>query len=148
MCVCLPSYVLTASRFMTWRIMWYSSEMPFPPNMSRACLAISSDLPQLFLFSMEIISGATLFHDNEKEKCCYCSGWQRPKLMWKKFKFRKRDTHFFSSMSLPRARHECRPMEISVSMSAIFFCISWFLASGTPNWILIGGGGYKNMKDL
>lgn len=28
-------------------------------------------------------------------------------------------------------------MVISVSMSAIFFCISWFLASGTPNWILI-----------
>lgn len=47
-------------------------------------------------------------------------------------------SHFFSSISLPRARHDCSPMVISVSMSAIFFCISWFLASGTPNWILIG----------
>lgn len=27
-------------------------------------------------------------------------------------------------------------MVISVSMSAIFFCISWFLARGTPNCIL------------
>lgn len=51
----------------------------------------------------------------------------------------KEKTHFFSSISLPRARHDCSPMVISVSMSAIFFCISWFLASGTPNWILIGG---------
>lgn len=47
-------------------------------------------------------------------------------------------THFFSSISLPRARHDCRPIVISVSMSAIFFCINWFLARGTPNWILIG----------
>lgn len=26
---------------------------------------------------------------------------------------------------------------ISVNMSAIFFCISLFLANGTPNWILV-----------
>lgn len=56
----LPSYVLTASRFMACRIMWYSSEMPFPPSISLACLAISSAFPQLFLLSIEIISGAAL----------------------------------------------------------------------------------------
>ena len=44
--------------------------------------------------------------------------------------------YFFSSMSRPSARQDCKPMVISVNMSAIFFCISWFLASGTPNWIL------------
>lgn len=55
-----PSYVLTASRFMTWRMMWYSSAMPFPPSMSLDCLAMSRALPQLFLFSMEIISGEAL----------------------------------------------------------------------------------------
>lgn len=47
-------------------------------------------------------------------------------------------------MSLPRARHDCSPSVISVSMSAIFFCISWFLARGTPNWILIEG--HTDMK--
>ena len=26
----LPSYVFTDSKFITWRITWYSSEMPFP----------------------------------------------------------------------------------------------------------------------
>ena len=57
---CSPSYVLTASRFMTWRMMWYSSAIPFPPNMSLACRAMSRALPQLFLFSMDIISGAAL----------------------------------------------------------------------------------------
>lgn len=56
----LPSYVFTASRFMTWRMMWYSSEMPFPPSMSLACLEISRALPQLFLFNIEIISGTAL----------------------------------------------------------------------------------------
>lgn len=40
--------------------MWYSSAMPFPPSMSLACLAMSRALPQLFLFSMDIISGAAL----------------------------------------------------------------------------------------
>lgn len=40
-------------------------------------------------------------------------------------------------MSLPSCRQDCRPRVISVSMSAIFFCISWFLANGTPNWILV-----------
>lgn len=45
--------------------------------------------------------------------------------------------YFFSSMSLPSWRQDWRPMVISVNMSAIFFCISWFLASGTPNWILM-----------
>lgn len=55
-----PSYVLTDSRFMTCRMMWYSSEMPFPPSMSLACLAMSRALPQLFLFSKEIISGDAL----------------------------------------------------------------------------------------
>lgn len=29
---------------------------------------------------------------------------------------------------------------ISVSMSASFFWISWFLAKGAPNWTLVGGG--------
>lgn len=46
-------------------------------------------------------------------------------------------TYLFCSISLPKVRHDCNPMVISVNMSAIFFCISWFLASGTPNWILI-----------
>lgn len=50
---------------------------------------------------------------------------------------RKKITYLFCSISLPKARHDCNPMVISVNMSAIFFCISWFLASGTPNWILI-----------
>lgn len=70
--VFLPSYVLTASRFMAWRITWYSSEMPFPPSMSLACLAISKALPQLFLFSIEIISGAALLERKHtlKEKRC------------------------------------------------------------------------------
>ena len=48
----------------------------------------------------------------------------------------RRGHYFLSSMSRPSCRHDWRPMVISVSMSAIFFCISWFLASGTPNWIL------------
>lgn len=49
----------------------------------------------------------------------------------------QRFPHFFSSMSLPSCRQDCSPTVISVSMSAIFFWISWFLASGTPNWILV-----------
>lgn len=48
-------------------------------------------------------------------------------------------THFFWSISLPKVRQDCNPRVISVNMSAIFFCINWFLASGTPNWILIEG---------
>ena len=31
---CVPSRVLTASRFMQWRMTWYSSWMPFPPRIS------------------------------------------------------------------------------------------------------------------
>jgi len=50
----------------------------------------------------------------------------------------RRKTHFFWSMSLPSCKQDCSPSVISVSMSAIFFCMSWFLASGTPNWILHG----------
>lgn len=45
-------------------------------------------------------------------------------------------SYFFSSISLPNRKQDCNPMVISVSMSAIFFCISWFLARGTPNCIL------------
>lgn len=45
-------------------------------------------------------------------------------------------THFPSSFSLPTCKQACRPIEISVNMSAIFFCGSWFLASGFPNCIL------------
>lgn len=45
-------------------------------------------------------------------------------------------THFPSSFSLPTCTQACRPIEISVNMSAIFFCGSWFLARGFPNCIL------------
>jgi len=55
----VPSYVLTASRFMACRITWYSSQMPLPPIMSRAVRAISKAFPLEFRFKMEIISGAT-----------------------------------------------------------------------------------------
>ena len=55
-----PSYVLTASRFITCLMTWYSSLMPFPPNMSLDSLAASNALPQEFLLMMEIISGVAL----------------------------------------------------------------------------------------
>uniref|UniRef100_A0A6B0V2E0 Putative secreted protein n=1 Tax=Ixodes ricinus TaxID=34613 RepID=A0A6B0V2E0_IXORI len=42
---------------------------------------------------------------------------------------------FPSSMRRPTRRQPWRPREISVSMSANFFWISWFLASGDLNWI-------------
>lgn len=52
--------MLTASRFMTCLMMWYSSEIPFPPSMSLDTLAISSALPHEFLLINETISGVTL----------------------------------------------------------------------------------------
>lgn len=58
--------------------------------------------------------------------------------------FKMINFYFFSSMSLPNCRQDWRPMVISVNMSAIFFCISWFLAIGTPNWILV----WKTMTPL
>lgn len=63
----LPSYVFTASRFMTCLITWYSSAMPLPPSISRACRAISSAFPQEFRFSMEIISGVALGAQSKHE---------------------------------------------------------------------------------
>ena len=39
-------------------MMGYSSDMPFPPNISLDCLAISNALPVEFLFINEINSGA------------------------------------------------------------------------------------------
>src|SRR5881396_2119288 len=38
-----------------------------------------------------------------------------------------------SSFMRPRRRRPCRPSVISVCMSASFFWISWFAASGRPN---------------
>ena len=38
-----------------------------------------------------------------------------------------------SSFIRPRRRQPCRPSAISVCMSASFFWISWFAASGRPN---------------
>jgi len=38
-----------------------------------------------------------------------------------------------SSFMRPRRRQPCRPRVISVCMSASFFWISWFAASGRPN---------------
>jgi len=40
--------------------MWYSSQIPLPPSISRAVRAISNDFPQLLRLSIEIISGANL----------------------------------------------------------------------------------------
>ena len=38
-----------------------------------------------------------------------------------------------SSISLPTRSTDCSPIVISVCMSASFFWISWFCASGRPN---------------
>ena len=56
---CVPSYVFTVSRLAAWRMTWYSSTSPFPPIMSLDILAISSAFPQLFLLTIETISGAS-----------------------------------------------------------------------------------------
>lgn len=56
----IPSYVLTASRFMTCRMTWYSSQMPLPPSMSRATRAMSNAFPQEFRLIIEIISDVAL----------------------------------------------------------------------------------------
>ena len=47
---CVPSYVFTASRFMQWRMTWYSSWMPLPPRRSLQVRAMSNALPQEFRF--------------------------------------------------------------------------------------------------
>ena len=45
-------------------------------------------------------------------------------------------SYLFSSFIRPTWMQDWSPSEISVNMSAIFFWISWFLASGDPNWTL------------
>ena len=50
--------MLTASKFITCLMIWYSSEIPFPPSMSLASLAMARDFPQLLRLIIEIISGA------------------------------------------------------------------------------------------
>lgn len=52
----VPSYVLTVSKLIACRKTWYSSEIPFPPSISLASLAIWIDFMQLFLFIIEICS--------------------------------------------------------------------------------------------
>ena len=58
---CVPSYVFTASRFNMCRMMWYSSDIPLPPNISLAFLAIFKDFKQLFLLIIDIVSGISIF---------------------------------------------------------------------------------------
>mmetsp|Transcript_44138 Transcript_44138/g.75098 ORF Transcript_44138/g.75098 Transcript_44138/m.75098 type:complete len:294 (+) Transcript_44138:184-1065(+) len=66
---CVPSYVFTASRFITWRITWYSSLTPFPPSMSRATRATSKLFPHEFRFVMLIISGAAKPWSSSRPTC-------------------------------------------------------------------------------
>mmetsp|Transcript_40743 Transcript_40743/g.82170 ORF Transcript_40743/g.82170 Transcript_40743/m.82170 type:complete len:312 (+) Transcript_40743:188-1123(+) len=66
---CVPSYVFTASRFITWRITWYSSLTPFPPSMSRATRATSKLFPHELRFVMLIISGAAKPWSSSRPTC-------------------------------------------------------------------------------
>merc|ERR1711936_747712 len=60
-------------KFITCLMIWYSSWIPFPPSISLQVLAISRAFPQLFLFRIEIISGAhspsSLSRPNCKQLC-------------------------------------------------------------------------------
>src|SRR5207248_7530170 len=50
---CVPSYVFTDSRFIMWRMIGYSSDIPLAPRMSRAMRAVSRAMFTLFVLPIE-----------------------------------------------------------------------------------------------
>lgn len=116
---------------------WYSSHTPLPPSMSRACRAMSSAFPHELRFSIDTASGGALGgegggQDAEFHTLPPPAGppqapiWGREPL----------GPHLPSSLRRPRRRQACSPSAISVTMSASFFCTSWFRARGAPNCLL------------
>ena len=54
----------TDSRFIMWRIMWYSSVIPLPPSMSRAVRAMFS----AFMHELRFTIDTYIKRDRERER--------------------------------------------------------------------------------
>lgn len=110
-------------------ITWYSSDIPLPPNISLAFLAISNAFMAEFFFIIEIISGVAL-----KNFIKYIQIFIL--LFYIDFLIQNVKPYLSSSFSLPTLRQAWRPNEMSHIISTSFFCINWLAASGLLNCFL------------
>lgn len=117
----------TLSRFIMCLITWYSSDIPLPPNISLAFLAISRAFLAEFFFIIEIISGVALKNFTTTQMFVHSR---------KSISSIQAKSYLSSSFSLPTLRQAWRPNEMSHIISTNFFCINWLAASGLLNCFL------------